>query len=97
MTEVEAINRFESFGLEVESLLPSFRPNGYLLTDQHRPDANGASARCTLMTYFWKEGEEWVWESKLVVPGPGPRRRFRLLSELVEAVLVEYEASRRTS
>jgi hypothetical protein len=96
MTETEAGKRFESFGLEVKELLPPFRPNGWILIDPLRPDANLGKPGCTIFTYVWPEGHEWVWEWKNVVPGPGPRRRFPSLSELVGSVVAEYESLRKT-
>jgi hypothetical protein len=100
MTEAEAIRRFESVGLLVEALAPSFRRNGYAVIDPVRlPDGSieGPGIPFWQMTYFWPEGTDWVWESKLVVPGPGPRHRYHHLSELVEALLQQYEAYREAN
>jgi hypothetical protein len=96
MTESEAVKRFESFGLEVEEFLPSFRLNGWILIDPLRPLANFGKPGCTTFTYVWREGHEWVWEWKNVVPGPGPRRRFPSLSEMVGFVVAEYQSLRKT-
>jgi hypothetical protein len=62
VTEAEARQRFESNGLEVYSLLPAIRPNGYIMCDPLRPEEKIGGNRCSTITYFWREEEEWFWE-----------------------------------
>ena len=98
MTEAQAIERFKSLGFLVETLVPSFRPHGFAIIDPIRqPDGSieGPGIPIKQMTYIWAEEDCWVWESKLVVPGPGPRHRFRSINELVEAVQCLYMACRK--
>jgi hypothetical protein len=95
MTEAEAIARLAASRLLAEVVVNPY--GGYVIFDQlDRPlEMLGRPEFPDVMTYIWQEAEEWIWEFHHVVPGPGPKRRYRSLRALVDDVLREYQACRR--
>jgi hypothetical protein len=94
MTEEESIARLLSHQLVTELMNPPL--HGYFVCDQVKRPMSilGKPQFPCVITRVWQEGYEWVWEFHMVVPGPGPKRRYPSVEALVDDIIREIQICR---